>query len=350
MRNLLLVLSVVVLAACGVKDPKNPKFIVAEGKGVKVTRGDLNTKIGQFLARKNFTADQLPLEQLAELERRVLEQDVQQELLISQALAEGLKPETEKAAQQVKAIKGQAGTPEKYGEFLKSMGVTEAQLLENIGKFAMIDELIKKKVAVVADPKIEDVENFYKNNPGTFEQPEQVRASHVLIKVDAKADAAVKAQKRKLIDAARARVMKGEDFAKVALEVSEDPGSAKEGGDLKYFRHGEMVPEFDKAAFTSKVGTVTPVIETAFGYHFLKVTDHKEAHTQSLDEARGPILNYMKNQAQQRAVKDYLASIMTNAKVVYHLPEPPKKEALPLDKNIKVPAPAASAPAAPDKK
>jgi peptidyl-prolyl cis-trans isomerase C len=314
--------AVALLAACTVKDPNNPKFIVAEAKGIKITKAELTEKQKSYLSRYNVTPDQVPAEQLASLTKRILEQEIQQRLLVAAAKDEGLKPDPEKVDAQFKQLKARAGTEESYQEQLKKSGMTEAKLKEDIGNYTLLEQLLKKKVPAVADPKMEEVEAFYKSNEDKFKQPESVRASHILVKVDPKADKVVKDQKRKIIDAARARVVKGEDFAKVAQEVSEDPGSGQQGGDLNFFRHGEMVPEFDKIAFGSKVGTLSPVFETQFGLHFMKVTDHKDARVVSLDEARPSILSHLKNQQQEKSVQDYLASLTTAAKVVYHLPVP----------------------------
>lgn len=97
-----------------------------------------------------------------------------------------------------------------------------------------------------------------------------VRASHILINFNGNKDSAKSAA-----DAIAGRVRGGEDFAKVAMETSKDPGSAQKGGDLDFFSRGRMVPEFEKAAFSASVGSIVGPIESQFGYHIIKVTDKK---------------------------------------------------------------------------
>ena len=102
----------------------------------------------------------------------------------------------------------------------------------------------------------------------------QVRASHILIRVDEKADAATKKKARAEIDAVLKQAKAGADFAKLAQQHSQD-GSAAQGGDLNFFPKGQMVPAFDKVAFELKPGQISDVVTTQFGYHIIKVTDHK---------------------------------------------------------------------------
>ena len=104
-----------------------------------------------------------------------------------------------------------------------------------------------------------------------YSTPEQVRASHILLKTEGKDDAAVKKQAEELL----AKVKAGADFAELAKKYSEDEASKAKGGDLDFFRKGQMVPEFDKAAFAMKPGEISDLVKTQFGYHIIKVVDKK---------------------------------------------------------------------------
>src|SRR5581483_4572378 len=101
--------------------------------------------------------------------------------------------------------------------------------------------------------------------------PEQVRASHILLKTDGKDDAAVKAKAMDIAKQAKA----GADFAELAKKYSEDDSNAKNGGDLDYFARGRMVPEFDQAVFAMTPGQISDPIKTQFGYHIIKLVDKK---------------------------------------------------------------------------
>ncbi len=118
----------------------------------------------------------------------------------------------------------------------------------------------------------------------------QVRARHILIKVASSASEEDKQAAREKIDGLLARARGGADFAKLALEHSEDPGSAKKGGDLGFNPKGRMVKPFDEAQFTLGVGEISDVVESSFGFHVIKVEGIREGDV-PLDEAKGELAN-----------------------------------------------------------
>jgi peptidyl-prolyl cis-trans isomerase D len=165
-------------------------------------------------------------------------------------------------------------------------------------RYLTIDqEAMRGKAAVTG----QQIERAYNDNIQQYSTPEQVRASHILLKTQGKDDAAVKKQAEDLI----AQLKKGADFAALATKYSEDEGSAKKGGDLDYFPRGQMVAEFDKSAFSLKPGEMTDTpVKTQFGYHIIKVVDKKPAATKTLAEVRGQIEDQLKwEQAQSAAQK-----------------------------------------------
>jgi len=161
-------------------------------------------------------------------------------------------------------------------------------------RYLLIDvQAMRAKVAVPPA----DVERAYNNNSEQYTTPEQVRASHILLKTEGKDDAAVKAKAEDLLKQAKA----GSDFAELAKKHSEDEGSAKNGGDLDYFQRGKMVAEFDQAAFAMQPGQVSDLVKTQYGYHIIKLVDRKPATTRTLAEVREQLndqLAYERAQAQ----------------------------------------------------
>jgi peptidyl-prolyl cis-trans isomerase C len=141
-----------------------------------------------------------------------------------------------------------------------------------------------------------DIKQYYDANKDKFKVPEQVRARHILIKVSAKATDEDKKKAKEKISELRQRAEKGEDFAKLASEYSDDPGTKKRGGDTDYFARGKMIKPFENAAFSLKPGTISDIVETKFGYHIIKVEDHKESRTMGLEEARESIRDNLKNE------------------------------------------------------
>lgn len=135
-----------------------------------------------------------------------------------------------------------------------------------------------------------------------LDTPEQVRARHILVAVDAAADDATKAAARAKLEGAKKRIEAGEDFAAVAKEVSDDPGSKAGGGDLGFFKRGAMVSAFEDSAFSLEPGKLSGIIETPFGFHLIRVEEKKQASELPYSEASARI-------AQELARADAAAAV-----------------------------------------
>jgi peptidyl-prolyl cis-trans isomerase D len=170
-------------------------------------------------------------------------------------------------------------------------------------KYALVDmQGIRDRTQISA----QDIQRSYEDNQQQYSTPEQVRASHILLKTEGKDDAAVKKQAEELL----AKVKAGADFSQLATKFSEDDASKTKGGDLDFFGQGQMVPEFDKVAFSLKPGEISDLVKTQYGYHIIKVTDKKTAATKSLDEVRAQIedqLKWERAQAEAQRIADDVA-------------------------------------------
>lgn len=128
----------------------------------------------------------------------------------------------------------------------------------------------------------DEIKNYYENNLNEFERQEEVKARHILIKTEEKGEEKAKEIAMQVYE----KLKKGEDFAKIASQFSEDPGSKDKGGDLGYFGRGRMVPEFEEVAFSSEIGSISEPFKTNFGFHILQVTDKREGGTKPFEEVR----------------------------------------------------------------
>ncbi len=156
-------------------------------------------------------------------------------------------------------------------------------------RFLLVDE------AAIFDsitPSEEELQAYYDTNLSQYRTPGQVRASHILLRIGESDEAEVEARAAAL--AARARG--GEDFAALALEFSEDEGTAGNGGDLGTFGRGRMVPEFEAVAFSMAPGDVSDPVESAFGYHVILVTEAEEEVTEPFEDVRDSIANILKQE------------------------------------------------------
>jgi peptidyl-prolyl cis-trans isomerase D len=139
-------------------------------------------------------------------------------------------------------------------------------------------------------PSDADIQSFYeKNADQLFTHKDQVRAHHILIAVPADASAAQQAAAKAKADELLQKLKSGADFAKLAAQYSDDPGSKNSGGDLGYFERGQMIKPFDQAAFSMRAGQLA-LVRSQYGYHVLRVDDVKSAHVDTPDEARPQII------------------------------------------------------------
>jgi peptidyl-prolyl cis-trans isomerase C len=184
-----------------------------------------------------------------------------------------------------------------------------SDLMASVGKAALTDAAMHK----VYDEAVKQIG-----------QQEEVHARHILIRApegDAKASAAAKAK----IEAIIARLKKGEDFATVAKEVTEDPSGKANGGDLGYFTKDQMVPQFSKVAFELKKGEISGPVQTQFGWHVIKVEDKRIKPAPKFDEVKAQIENYVTRKAQA----DLVQKLRTEAKIekFYKTADETKKDA-----------------------
>ena len=153
------------------------------------------------------------------------------------------------------------------------------------------------KLAGKANPSEKEIQNYYnRQRDAALTHPEQVRARHILIAVPADATPAQKAAAKAKAEDLLKQIKAGGDFAKLAKQFSDDPGTRNGGGDLGYFEQSQMVKPFADAAFRMKPGELA-VVQTQFGYHVIQVEDHKLAHVDTLAEARPKIIEALRHRA-----------------------------------------------------
>jgi peptidyl-prolyl cis-trans isomerase D len=185
-------------------------------------------------------------------------------------------------------------------QFVEQVEVSEADLLTyyqaHLERFRMPEQA--HIAYVIVDPESfiarveltdEQVAQYYEEHKEEFRQEEQVRARHILFKLPQQVGAEEEARVRAEAEAALQRIQAGEDFAALAGQLSQDPVSAQQGGDLGFFKRGEMMEPFEDTAFGLKPGTVSEPVRTDFGYHLIKVEELQVAGYQSLEAVRAEL-------------------------------------------------------------
>jgi peptidyl-prolyl cis-trans isomerase C len=294
------------------KKPAGEKVAVVNG--VVITRAQFEKELTVHVQRVSRQGQQVSDEQMVALKKDILEGLIEREVLYQESQRAGIKISDQKVNDQLAGIKKRFPSEEEFEKALLSMNLTEAEVRSQIQRGLAIRELIDQKVAnkvVITD---EATNAFYTANPKLFNQPEQVKASHILIKVEPTADDATKAAARKKITDIQQKLKDGGDFAELAKEYSEGP-SGPRGGDLGYFKRGQMVKPFDDAVFSMQTNEVSDLIETRFGYHLIKVYDKKTEQTLPYAEVKDKIAQRLKQEQIEKDATLYVDNLKKGAKV-----------------------------------
>jgi parvulin-like peptidyl-prolyl isomerase len=312
------------LAGCHqvIKDPDDPRFIVAEKPGDWfITRKELNDEVDLLLQQQHHTREEFGPAKMPMVESQILRGMVLKKLILARAGPLNIAPadvdkDTNALLDQVKS---RAPSPADFDAKLKEAGVTYDQFKQRIHDDIVIRKVLEAEALHDDQPTDQEVDDFYMKNKDKFVVPDKIRASRVLIMVDDHTSPADKAAKKKAIDAAHARVVKGEDFGKVATEISEDRYSAPKGGDIGYFQKGEEEEQFDEVAFSTKPGVISPVFETPMGYQFLKVTDVQPGGTLAIAQVRDIIAQHLREEKESQQGSDYTENLLSKSGVIFHL-------------------------------
>jgi peptidyl-prolyl cis-trans isomerase C len=313
--------------ASGAKGPGGlPAELAATVNGEPITNAELDQAFARIAASQGMPMEAVPAEQKAGVLHMILD-DMINERLVTKASA-AVKIELAAVDAEFEKIReARKASVEDVKKELATMGMTIESLKADIAKRMQqrqwVDEQIKGKAP---EPSEADAKEFYEKNPQHFEQPEQVRASHILFRLTPDATPEKVTETLKKAEAAVARAKK-EDFAKLAGELSEEPGAKERGGDLSFFpRKGAMVEPFAEAAFKLKKDEVSPEpVRSEFGYHIIKVTDRKAAGKQPFEEAKPQILEFLSREGKRKAIDAVIAAMREKAEVKLNIaaaPEP----------------------------
>ncbi len=247
------------------------------------------------------------------LKREALDQLIEKELVWQEAQRRGIVVTQAEVDAALKDLESKHKSRDDFLRRMQNAGFDEKSYGEYIRREIAIQRCLDEAFAPtpVTD---QDVHDFYLANPDKFTRPEGVHARHILVKVPYNADAETRAKARQRIEEPLAKARKGEDFASLAREYSED-ASAESGGDLGAFPRGRMVPEFDEAAFKLQAGEISGVVETQYGLHIIKVDERFPEKLMSEDEIRDRLREYMSSQRRDEARRAGDRALRDKAKI-----------------------------------
>jgi len=323
---ILAVIGIVILCAIGTiwyfninKDL--PKDTAATVNGESITIQNINEQY-----------DRVPKEYKQIITKEMLlNQSINELLLLQEAKKEGISITAEKLSEVMDNLIAQSGIPkEDFDKTLEEQNLTREFLEDYYKKQLTMNDLLNKTVLSKIIVSTSEIKEYYENNKNEFVVPEQIRARHILVNSSEEAEEILE------------ELNKGADFIELAKNKSIGP-SASQGGDLGYFASGQMVKEFEDAAFALNVGELSPVVKTQFGYHIIKLLDKKSETITKLEEVMEEIEAKLKQEKQNAAVTDYLEGLRDRSNIkIFKEGFNGEKEVLSVSKSAPVTASAVS--------
>jgi len=292
--------------------------------GVDILESDIKAQVeSQFKKTAARVPPTFAEQYKKQLRQRVLERTIIEQLLDEEAEAKKVVVTDEDVTDELKRMASRQTPPLSLEDFkakVEAYGKSFDEIKQQVRRGLSYQRLLEAQFAGKMKVTEDDARKYYSENKKRFETSERVRASHILIKPEA-ADPNTDPNEPKAEAEAKARgllkqIKDGADFAELARANSACPSAAK-GGDLNFFGRGQMVPAFEEAAFELKVGQVSDIVETRFGYHIIKVTDRKEAGVTTFEQAKDNIMKTLTQRRQAELAKEYIELLKANAKIVY---------------------------------
>lgn len=285
--------------------------VLARVNGEDIKKADLENAVRNL---ESQVGQKVPADRRSEIFREVLDQLISYRLLVQESKTRNVVVTDAELDASVGEIRGQFPDEAAF----KAALTAQSKTLDDFRRETRENMIIEKMLRAEVEPKVKvgqpEIQAFYDQNKERFQEPESVRASHILVKIDAGATDDVKKQAQAKAEGILADVNKGTDFAELAKKNSDD-GSAAQGGDLGFFGRGQMVPEFETAAFGLQPGQVSGLVQSQFGYHIIKLAEKRAPRTVPLAEVSERINQFLGQQQQQQMTGAFVATLKSKGKV-----------------------------------
>lgn len=282
--------------------------ILVEGKGLAITAGEVIQAIQDNLGTRTAQLKSVDAGQLKSIIEQGATQLAERKLLLAAAAGAKTVVPAEEVDKALQAQYAQAGGEPAFLEALKGAEISIDHVKKSVQETLVINKYLEGIAASKAKVTEEDIRKAYQEETAG-DKTASVR--HILLLTQGKTEAE-KAEARKKIEDILVKAKAGEDFAALAKQYSEDPGSKDNGGLYENFGRGQMVKPFEDAAFLVPVGQISGVVETSYGYHIILVVDRKK-ETRPFEEVRAEIESRLKDVKQGTVVEDHIKSLKDKA-------------------------------------
>ncbi|MBI2439937.1 MAG: peptidylprolyl isomerase [Lentisphaerae bacterium] len=307
----------------------SPETVLVQVNDQAITQGDLDveiSKLARMMQSQGRSDDQFAM-MLPAIRPQILDSLIVRSLLAGEFLKKKITAADGEINGEIERIKASLPKNRTLEELLKLNGVSDQVFRDDIAEQVKFGKLLN-----IGEPTDKELNEFYEENKSRlYEKPETIHARHILIGAKATNSPAEKAACKAKAETLRKQLVdaKGADFEKLAQENSDCPSKA-EGGDLGEFGKGQMVPEFEAAAFSLKTNEISAVVETEFGYHVVQLLEHNGARTIPFAEVTNKIVAQLKGRKLQEKARPFIQDLRDKATITYqHGAEPLKPMMMP---------------------
>jgi len=288
-------------------DPDSNKIMV-QTKKFKISTGEVIQAMQTNLGKRVEQLTKMNAERLEGIIRDNAKGIAEKKLLLRTAMDEGITVSQEEIDSVLNVQFSHVGGKERYLEMLARNNVSFEFVKDDTRNSLLIQHYFEDVVADQIEIGEEDIQNEFDKN---YSGDRKATVRHILLMTQGKSDSEKKNIREKM-EGILARAKAGEDFAELAKQYSEDPGSKDRGGLYVNFEKGDMVKPFEDAAFSVPIGGLSDIVETRYGYHILKIVD-REKNTQTLDELRSEIIDKIREPKKQQVYQAHLEQLKENA-------------------------------------
>jgi foldase protein PrsA len=257
--------------------------------------GTVVTVNGQAISKSAFDAKL----ETSQAGRSVLNQMIQSDLIDQYATENHIDPTSAQIDDEINKLKARYPNGQ-FDMIVKQQGLSESAVRDIMRQQLVLQQAVAKRIPPITSAQ---VATYFKQNHAMLDKPEQVRARHILV------------PDLKTAQLVESKLKAGGNFAALASQYSADPASAKKGGELGFFGHGQMVPSFDQAAFSLQVGQISQPVKSPFGYHIIQVEEKKPAVKATLSGSDAQIRQTLMQQASAQQMQPFMQELRSKATI-----------------------------------
>ena len=323
LQRLITVISLITALALSIVFISGCSATVATVNGVAVKQSEVEAYINFIMVQDPEGTADLSEEEINDLEVNIIDSLLVVKLLEQYAEENGIAATQEEIDGQMNAIIASYPSEDDFESDLKEKNI-KREFLE----YELKSQILRTKIYAEATASIittgEMVKEYYEENRETlFAISTRIRVSHILSIFPWIEDTSIeendqaKETAREKIEFVAEQLEKGAEFGDMAREFSDDTATGADGGDLGFITRGQMVEEFEEAAFSLEVGEVSGIVETQFGYHILKVFDREEGRMQEYDEVKESLSTYLSELKKAEKWEEFIMGLIDNAEIEY---------------------------------